>query len=253
MADVIAIANQKGGVGKTTTAINLGAWLARRGQRGLLIDVDPQANATSGLGVTAEHGSIYDAISGQAPLAALIVGSSEPGLDVVPSSQDLSGAEIELVEAEGREYYLRRLIEPIRPDWDFILFDCPPSLGLLTINALTAAGQVIIPVQCEYLALEGLGHLAGTLERVRRGLNPALRLEGLVMTMFDPRTTLAHQVVAEVRRHFPQAFQTVIPRSVRLSEAPSHGLSIAAYAPASSGATAYADLADELLARRVTS
>jgi len=253
MADVIAIANQKGGVGKTTTAINLGAWLARRGQRVLLIDVDPQANATSGLGVTAEYGSIYDAMSGQAPLAALIVGSSEPGLDVVPSSQDLSGAEIELVEAEGREYYLRRLIEPIRPDWDFILFDCPPSLGLLTINALTAAGQVIIPVQCEYLALEGLGHLAGTLERVRRGLNPALRLEGLVMTMFDPRTTLAHQVVAEVRRHFPQAFQTVIPRSVRLSEAPSYGLSIAAYAPASSGATAYADLADELLARRVTS
>jgi len=253
MADVIAIANQKGGVGKTTTAINLGAWLALRGQRVLLIDIDPQANATSGLGVTAERGSIYDAMSGQAPLAALIVGSSEPGLDVVPSSQDLSGAEIELVEAEGREYYLRRLIEPILTDWDFILFDCPPSLGLLTVNALTAAGQVIIPVQCEYLALEGLGHLAGTLERVRRGLNPALRLQGLVMTMFDPRTTLAHQVVAEVRRHFPQAFQTVIPRSVRLSEAPSHGLSIAAYAPASSGATAYADLADELLARRVTS
>jgi len=253
MADVIAIANQKGGVGKTTTAINLGAWLALRGQRVLLIDIDPQANATSGLGVTAERGSIYDAMSGQAPLAALIVGSSEPGLDVVPSSQDLSGAEIELVEAEGREYYLRRLIEPILTDWDFILFDCPPSLGLLTVNALTAAGQVIIPVQCEYLALEGLGHLAGTLERVRRGLNPALRLEGLVMTMFDPRTTLAHQVVAEVRRHFPQAFQTVIPRSVRLSEAPSYGLSIAAYAPASSGATAYADLADELLARRVTS
>ncbi len=253
MADVIAIANQKGGVGKTTTAINLGAWLALRGQRVLLIDIDPQANATSGLGVTAERGSIYDAISGQAPLAALIVGSSEPGLDVVPSSQDLSGAEIELVEAKGREYYLRRLIEPILTDWDFILFDCPPSLGLLTVNALTAAGQVIIPVQCEYLALEGLGHLAGTLERVRRGLNPALRLKGLVMTMFDPRTTLAHQVVAEVRRHFPQAFQTVIPRSVRLSEAPSHGLSIAAYAPASSGATAYADLADELLARRVTS
>ena len=253
MADVIAIANQKGGVGKTTTAINLGAWLALRGQRVLLIDIDPQANATSGLGVTAERGSIYDAMSGQAPLAALIVGSSEPGLDVVPSSQDLSGAEIELVEAEGREYYLRRLIEPILTDWDFILFDCPPSLGLLTVNALTAAGQVIIPVQCEYLALEGLGHLAGTLERVRRGLNPALRLKGLVMTMFDPRTTLAHQVVAEVRRHFPQAFQTVIPRSVRLSEAPSYGLSIAAYAPASSGATAYADLADELLARRVTS
>ena len=253
MADVIAIANQKGGVGKTTTAINLGAWLALRGQRVLLIDIDPQANATSGLGVTAERGSIYDAMSGQAPLAALIVGSSEPGLDVVPSSQDLSGAEIELVEAEGREYYLRRLIEPILTDWDFILFDCPPSLGLLTVNALTAAGQVIIPVQCEYLALEGLGHLAGTLERVRRGLNPALRLKGLVMTMFDPRTTLAHQVVAEVRRHFPQAFQTVIPRSVRLSEAPSHGLSIAAYAPASSGATAYADLADELLSRRVAS
>ncbi len=252
LAEVIALANQKGGVGKTTTAINLGACLARRGQRVLLIDVDPQANATSGLGGSTERGTLYDALAGETSMAGLVTDTTEAGLKLIPSSPDLSGAEIELVGADGREYFLRRLIEPLLPDWDFILFDCPPSLGLLTVNALTAADQVIIPVQCEYLALEGLGHLAGTLERVRRSLNPSLRLQGLVMTMFDPRTTQAQQVVAEVRSHFPQTFQTVVPRSVRLSEAPSHGLSIVAYAPASSGATAYTELAAELLARRVT-
>jgi chromosome partitioning protein len=253
MAEVIALANQKGGVGKTTTAINLGACLARRGQRVLLVDVDPQANATSGLGCTADAGSLYDALGGQIPLADLIVQSSEPGLSVVPSSPDLAGAEVELVDADHREFLLRELIRPLRPAWDFILIDCPPSLGLITVNALTAADEVIIPVQCEYLALEGLGHLAATLERVRRALNASLRLEGLVMTMYDPRTTLAQQVVSEVRRHFPQTFRTVVPRNVRLSEAPSHGLSVAAYAPGSTGAAAYAGLADELLARRVAS
>jgi len=214
------------------------------------VDADPQANATSGLGRTAEHGSLYDALAGTVRVADLIVPSGEENLSVVPSSTALAGAEIELVEAEGREYVLRGLIEPLRPEWDFILFDCPPSLGLLTVNALTAADQVIIPVQCEYLALEGLGHLAGTLERVRRSLNHTLRLEGLVLTMYDARTTLAQQVVAEVRRHFPQTFQTVVPRSVRLSEAPSHGLPIVAYAPGTAGAVAYTELARELLARR---
>lgn len=251
-ADVIALANQKGGVGKTTTAINMGACLARRGQRVLLIDVDPQANATSGLGGSAAGGTLYDALAGEASMTSLVTGTTEPGLDIIPSSPELSGAEVELVDAEGREFFLRRLVEPLRSGWDFILFDCPPSLGLLTVNALTAADQVIIPVQCEYLALEGLVHLAGTLERVRESLNPTLRLEGLVMTMFDSRTTLAQQVVAEVRSNFPQTFQTVVPRSVRLSEAPSHGLSIVAYAPGSSGAVAYIELAGELLARRVT-
>ncbi len=247
-ADVIALANQKGGVGKTTTAINLGACLARQGQRVLLVDVDPQANATSGLGVTAERGSLYDAFAGRAALRELIAPSSEDGLFVVPSSPDLAGAEVELVDAPRREQRLRELLAPERSRWDFILCDCPPSLGLLTVNALVAAGQVIIPVQCEYLALEGLGHLAGTLERVRRSLNPGLRLDGLVMTMYDARTTLAQQVVAEVRRHFPQTFRSVIPRSVRLSEAPSHGLTILAYDPLSRGARAYDALADELLA-----
>ncbi|MHB8575933.1 MAG: ParA family protein [Dehalococcoidia bacterium] len=251
-AEVIAFANQKGGVGKTTTAINLGACLARRGKRVLLIDVDPQANATSGSGGSAERGSLYDALTDGVALADLIADTSEQGLAIVPATTDLAGAEIELVGAARREYRLRDLIEPQRPRWDFIFFDCPPSLGLLTVNALAAADQVIIPVQCEYLALEGLGHLAGTLERVRRGLNPPLRLEGLVMTMYDPRTTLAQQVVAEVRKHFPQTFQTLVPRSVRLSEAPSHGLPIVAYAPGSTGAFAYTELARELLARRVT-
>ncbi len=253
MAEVIALANQKGGVGKTTTAINLGACLARRGLRVLLVDVDPQANATSGLGGSNESGSLYDALGGAARLEDLIVPSSEPGLSLVPSSPDLAGAEIELVDADRREYVLRELLLPLRPRWDFILLDCPPSLGLLTVNALTAADAVVIPVQCEYLALEGLGHLAATLERVRHTLNGSLRLEGLVMTMFDPRTTLAQQVVAEVRGHFAQTFRTVVPRSVRLSEAPSHGLSIVAYAPHSAGAAAYAGVADELLARRVAS
>jgi chromosome partitioning protein len=250
-AEVIALANQKGGVGKTTTAINLGACLARSGQRVLLVDVDPQANATSGLGATAQQGSLYTALSGRRSLDGVVTGTSEDGLDIVPSAPELAGAEVEIVNKKGREYILRRLVEPLRSRWDFILFDCPPSLGLLTVNALAAADQVIIPVQCEYLALEGLGHLAGTLERVRRGLNNTLRLEGLVLTMYDARTTLAAQVVDEVRRHFPQTFATVVPRSVRLSEAPSHGLSIAAYAPGTPGAVAYAELARELLARRV--
>lgn len=252
-AELIALANQKGGVGKTTTAINLGACLAREGLRVALIDVDPQANATSGLGASATGGSLYDALIAGMPLADLLVATTESGLLLVPSTPDLAGAEIELVEAPQREFVLRGLIEPLRHRFDFILLDCPPSLGLLTVNALTAADAVIIPVQCEYLALEGLGHLASTLERVRQTLNRSLRLEGLIMTMFDPRTTLAQQVVTEVRQHFPQTFTTVVPRSVRLSEAPSHGLSVVAYAPGSTGAAAYMAVAQELLARRVAS
>ncbi len=253
MAVVIAFANQKGGVGKTTTAVNLGAYLARAGQHVLLVDCDPQANASSGLGRYAERGSLYDALQRGVTLTELVLPTDEPSLDLVPSSPDLAAAEIELVDLPRREYLLREALAPLRDRYDLVLLDCPPSLGLLTLNALTAADEVIIPVQCEYLALEGLGHLAGTLERVRRAFNPSLRLEGLVLTMFDPRTTLAQQVVAEVRKHFPQTFATVVPRSVRLSESPSHALSIAAYAPTSRGAQAYAALAGELLARRVRS
>lgn len=255
---VIAFANQKGGVGKTTTAINLGACLAARGRRVLIVDVDAQANATSGLGCRAPEGrTSYDVLLGALPAAAAVIPAGAPGLWLIPSSPTLAGADVELVPLAGREFFLRRALnegeEALRTRYDYVLVDCPPSLGLLTINALTAADEVIVPVQCEYLALEGLGQLARTLELVRRQLNPGLRLRGLVMTMYDARTNLAGEVVEEVRRHFPQTFRTVIPRSVRLSEAPSHGRSILAYDPSSRGARAYGALADELLERETAS
>jgi chromosome partitioning protein len=249
---IIALANQKGGVGKTTTAVNLGAGLAARGRRVLIVDLDAQANATSALGVRAPaERTSYEVLLGLIPAADAVVPAGADGLWLLPSSPALAGADVELVPLEGRELFLRRsLRDPeggIGRRFDFVLIDCPPSLGLLTINALCAADEVIVPVQCEYLALEGLGQLARTLERVRRQLNPALRLRGLVMTMFDARTKLAADVVREVRGHFPQTFQTVIPRSVRLSEAPSHGRTILAYDPSSRGARAYRDLAAELI------
>lgn len=249
---VYAIANQKGGVGKTTTAVNLGAALATRGQRVLLIDVDPQTNATSSLGVdkAAVPSSIYEVIINERPLEEIILPTSQHGLDLAPSAPDLAGAEVELVALINRERRLRRAIEPLRPKYDIIFIDCPPSLGLLTVNALAAADGVIVPVQCEYLPLEGLTLLMRTIELVRRHLNSDLELTGLVMTMHDARTNLAQQVVEEVRRHFPQhCFNTIIPRSVRLSEAPSYGETILTYAPGSTGAIAYQMLAEEMLRR----
>jgi chromosome partitioning protein len=245
----IAFTNQKGGVGKTTTAVNLGAYLAAKGQRVLLIDIDPQANATSGLGVEAgPEGGIYAVLIDGQPLEEAIAGTETANLDLVPASTSLAGAEVELVAMLGREFRLKRALGAVADRYDFLLIDCPPSLGLLTVNALAASDEVIIPVQCEYLALEGLGHLARTLELVRQNVNPSLRLRGLVLTMYDARTNLAQQVVDEVRRHFPQTFRSIIPRSVRLSEAPSHGLTILAYDPMSRGARAYEALADEVLA-----
>jgi chromosome partitioning protein len=247
---IIAMANQKGGVGKTTTAINLGAELASRDVVCLLVDLDPQANATAGLGLTNRDGSTtYDVLIDEVPLSDVVLSTVQEGLDLAPSGPDLAGAEVELVPAMAREQRLRRALDAVLGRYDAIIIDCPPSLGLLTLNALNAADEVLVPVQCEYLALEGLGQLTGTLEAVRRNLNPRLHLGGLLLTMYDSRTKLCQQVAEEVRGHFPATFKTVIPRSVRLSEAPSHGLPINQYAGSSSAAKAYAAFAGELIER----
>jgi chromosome partitioning protein len=256
---IYAVANQKGGVGKTTTAVNVGAYLAHWGQRVLIVDVDPQANATSCLGVDKRVVplSTYDLLVREVPLARVVWPTGRPRLDLVPSAPALAGATVELINLPQREYRLRRGLAGLSPgedagpggQYDYVLIDCPPSLGILTVNGLTAAADgVIIPVQCEYLALEGLSQLARAIELVRRALNPALRLRGLVMTMYDARTTLSRQVVEEVRRHFPgRVFKAIVPRSVRLSEAPSYGEPIITYAPRSAGSLAYAALTRELL------
>jgi chromosome partitioning protein len=248
---IYALANQKGGVGKTTTAVSVGAYLAQWGQRVLVVDADPQANATSSLGVDkrAVPLSTYDLLVREVPLARVLQPTGRVRLDLAPASPALAGATVELVSLPQREYRLRQALAGLDRQYDYVLIDCPPSLGILTVNGLTAASDgVIIPVQCEYLALEGLSQLARAIELVRRALNSALRLRGLVMTMYDARTTLARQVVEEVRRHFPgRVFNAVIPRSVRLSEAPSYGEPIGSYAPRSAGALAYAALTRELL------
>jgi chromosome partitioning protein len=251
MPRIYTLVNQKGGVGKTTTAINLGAFLARAGQRVLIVDIDPQANATSCLGVDrrAVRSGAYEVLLEDAPAASVILYNNSLGLSLLPSAPALAGAEVELVDAEARESRLKRALETLLDRYDYVLIDCPPSLGLLTVNGLVAARDgVIIPVQCEYLALEGLGQLMDTLQRVRGGLFPELAIRGVVMTMFDARTHLSNDVVAEVRKYLPeQMFKTVVPRSIRLAEAPSYGLPISAYAPESVGAQAYQSLAHELM------
>ena len=252
MGQTIACANQKGGVGKTTTVVNLGSYLALAGERVLIVDLDPQGTATSGLGLdrTTIERSVYDAVIDGAHIAGLTIPGPLEGLDVVPSAVALAGAEVELAPVEGRERRLARLLTAIANDYDYVLVDCPPSLGLLTVNALTAADSVLIPLQCEYYALEGLTQLLATLDLVRDHLNPSLAVKGVVLTMFDGRTKLSADVAAEVRHHLGrQVFDTVIPRSVRLSEAPSHGQPISRYSPDSTGALAYAALAEELRVR----
>jgi chromosome partitioning protein len=252
VGQTIACANQKGGVGKTTTVVNLATYLALAGQRVLVLDLDPQGNATSGFGIdrASNERSIYDAVVDTIAIRELVVETSVAGLSIVPSSIALAGAEVELAAMDQRERRLARQIGDIAVDRDYVLIDCPPSLGLLTINALTAADTVLIPIQCEYYALEGLTQLIATVHLVRDHLNPRLDLKGVVMTMYDARTNLSADVAAEVRRHLDGAvFETVIPRSVRLSEAPSYGQPIAVYRPDSKGAEAYRSLAAELLAR----
>lgn len=250
MARIICIANQKGGVGKTTTAVNLAACLALRGHSVLLVDLDPQANATSGLGVRADDHSptVYEVILGEYGFDAAVRKLSLQHLHLLPAHRDLVGAELELVSALAREHRLAEALKQVRERYQVVLIDCPPSLGLLTVNGLTAADAVLIPLQCEYFALEGLSALLTTVELIRQRLNPTLRIAGILLTMFDTRNSLSHQVADEVRRHFPnQVLRTVIPRNVRLSESPSHGLPVALYDPTSRGAHAYADLAREIL------
>ena len=247
-----AIANQKGGVGKSTTAVNVAGYLGEWGHRTLLVDLDPQGNASSGLGVMRDPArpSVYSVIVDGQPAETAIIATGAPGVDLLPSDIALAGAEIELIGMPRRESRLLYALEGVAQQYEYVLVDCPPSLGLLTLNALVAARHLLVPIQCEFYALEGLGHLAYTLEMVREQSNPGLELAGIVMTLFDQRTTLSGQVVEEVRRIYPEViFKTLIPRNVRLSEAPSYGMTIGQYSPRSRGGIAYADLTREFLDR----
>lgn len=252
MTKIVAVTNQKGGVGKTTTAVNLSACIATLGHRVLLVDCDPQGNASSGLGISRQKNnmSIYDLLLEDRDAASVIKTTSVPLLNILPSNIQLAGAEVELADFQQREYRLRKALKDVRQFYQYIIMDCPPSLGLLTINALTAANSVLIPLQCEYYALEGLSMLVDTVQLVKRRLNPALVIEGIVFTMFDGRTNLSIEVVEEVKKHFSkEVYRTIIPRNIRLSEAPSHGIPIIQYDPKSRGAEVYRELAMEVLER----
>ena len=249
MGKIIAIANQKGGVGKTTTSINLSACLAAAGKAVLLVDLDPQGNSTSGLGLAKDQEpSVYEALIDGVPVEEAIHPTEYENLDMLPGSIALAGAEVEMVGMMAREQILLHTLEPVRSQYDFILIDCPPSLGLLTLNALTAAESLIVPIQCEYFALEGLSQLMNTVQQVKKHLNPQLEVEGVLLTMFDMRTNLSNQVVAEVKKFFhSKVYRTVVPRTIRLGEAPSYGQPIIVYSPSSAGAKAYLSLAEEVL------
>jgi chromosome partitioning protein len=252
MARTVAIANQKGGVGKTTTAVNLSAALALSGKKVLLIDLDPQGNAGSGLGypsIKVQRG-VYEVLGGDATLSQVLLETEVPGLHLVPSGQRLVGAEVELVDVPRREYRLKEALPDIDERFDFIFIDAPPSLGFLTLNALTAARSVLVPVQCEYYALEGLSHLLSAIRLVQQGLNPTLQIEGVLLTMFDNRLNLSQQVLEETRRFFAErVYRTVIPRNVRLSEAPSFGKPVVVYDPSCAGSMSYMNLAKEVIER----
>ncbi|USS90194.1 ParA family protein [Fructilactobacillus carniphilus] len=251
MAHIIALANQKGGVGKTTTAVNLGADLASAGKRVLIVDSDAQGNATSGVGISKQsiQHDVYDVLVSEAPLDSVIMQTQHEGLDIVPATIQLSGAEIELTPQMARETRLKNALGAVDDQYDFVLIDCPPSLGLITINAFTASDSILIPVQSEYYALEGLSQLLNTVQLVQKHFNPNLYIEGVLLTMYDARTNLGTQVNEEVRKFFKEkVYQTVIPRNVRLSEAPSHGLPIIDYDPRSKGAQVYLELTKEVLA-----
>jgi chromosome partitioning protein len=252
VGEIIACANQKGGVGKTTTVVSLASYLALDGKRVLLVDMDPQGNATSGLGIDREsiERSVYDVLLADVPVSDVIHETTIAQLTVLPSDRSLAGAEVELVPSPGRERRLKQVLAPARQAYDFVLLDCPPSLGLLTVNALTAADSVLIPLQCEYYALEGLGQLMATVDLIREHLNPDLTLKGILLTMHDGRTSLSADVATEVRQHLgSRVFDAVVPRSVRLAEAPSYGQPIATYSPGSRGALAYQAITAELLVR----
>lgn len=250
MSKIIAIANQKGGVGKTTTSVNLAACLASLGKKVLLVDIDPQGNTTSGLGINKADvpNCIYDVLINEVHPRDAMVETSVPGLTVIPATIQLAGAEIELVPTISRELRLKKSLHMVKSDFDYVLIDCPPSLGILTINSLTAADSVLIPIQCEYYALEGLSQLLNTIRLVQKHLNTSLQIEGVLLTMLDARTNLGIQVIEEVKKYFQQkVYQTIIPRNVRLSEAPSHGQAIITYDPRSKGAEVYLELAKEVV------
>ena len=250
MGLIYSIVNQKGGVGKTTTSVNLGAFLADEGKRVLLVDLDPQANASSGVGLQIEKikVDIYDSLLGGKSVREIIHPTSVKNMHIVPAGPDLAGATVELVDSDNREFKLKEMLAPVKDLYDFILIDCPPSLGILTVNALAASQRVIVPVQCEYYAMEGLSRLMQTLEIVKQELNPTLMIEGILLTMYDPRTSLNREVVKETQKHFKkQVYKAIIPRNVAISEAPSHGQPITIYAKKSAGAKAYREFAQEVI------